>query len=126
MRTRIPSAFEVAGVALFVGLIALAPPTLADHIEGHNRSDPIFPVPLPSREHFNGGAAFVSALGPVGGMETTNTEFDITYVSDGATPASEIAIDVGYLTEGGYCLTIRGCYRPSGAYTSDIVVRFYT
>ena len=102
MRTDISAAIRTAGVAFVLGLIALTQPTLADHIEGHNNSDPIWPVPLPGREHFNGGAAFVTAIGPIGGMEISNTEFDITYVSDGATPASEIAIDVGYLTEAGY------------------------
>ena len=37
---------------------------------------------------------FVSLFGPVGGTIITNTQFDITYVSDGITPASDIVIGV--------------------------------
>ena len=64
------------------------------HIPGHQDSDPVFPMPIPGREFFDGGALFVSAIGPVEGTIITNTQFDITYVSDGMTPASDIAIDV--------------------------------
>ncbi len=37
---------------------------------------------------------FVTAIGPLGGSEIFNTSFDITYVSDGATPASDLHITV--------------------------------
>ena len=67
----------------------------ADHIPGHDNDDPIFPVPIPGQEFFSGGILFVTALGPHGGSEIHNTTFDITYVSDGATPASDLHITVG-------------------------------
>jgi len=69
----------------------------ADHIDGHNDDDPIFPVPIPGQQFFSGGIIFVTALGPPGGREIHNTRFDITYVSDGATPASDMLIVVGML-----------------------------
>lgn len=74
-------------------------PCWAGHIPGHQDSDPVFPMPIPGREFFEGGgnegAVFlVDAIGPVGGNIITNTKFDITYVSDGITPASDIVIGV--------------------------------
>ena len=67
----------------------------ADHIPNHDNDDPIFPVPIPGKEFFSGGIMFVTAIGPPGGSEIHNTIFDITYVSDGATPASDLHITVG-------------------------------
>jgi len=67
----------------------------ADHIPSHSNADPIFPVPLPGQEIFTGGILFVTAIGPQGGQELHNTSFDITWVSDGATPASDLHITVG-------------------------------
>ncbi len=67
----------------------------ADHIPGHSNDDPIFPVPIPGQEYFDGGILFVTAIGPPSGSEIFNTSFDITYVSDGATPASDLHITVG-------------------------------
>ncbi len=75
-------------------------PCWAGHIAGHQDSDPVFPVPIPGREFFDGGALFVTAIGPVEGTVITNTQFDITYVSDGITPASDIAIDVSAPVDG--------------------------
>lgn len=72
--------------------VALPIATYADHIAGHDNCDPTFPMPIPGQEFFNGGILFVSLIGPVGGSLITNTTFDITYVSDGATPASEIQL----------------------------------
>jgi hypothetical protein len=69
----------------------------ADHIPGHQDDDPLFPVPLPGQKHFNGGIAFITAIGPAGGSEVFNTTFDITLVSDGETPASDLIIVVGML-----------------------------
>jgi len=74
-------------------------PCWAGHIPGHQDSDPVFPMPIPGREFFEGGGDegavfFVSFFGPVGGTIITNTQFDITYVSDGITPASDIVIGV--------------------------------
>jgi hypothetical protein len=66
----------------------------ADHIPGHNNSDPTFPVPLPGADVFTGGAISISAIGPPAGTIITNTTFDITYVSDGATPASNLLLEV--------------------------------
>jgi hypothetical protein len=79
----------------FVLAASLAAPALADHINDHDPCDPVFPAPLPGQEHFSGGAAWVSAIGPIGGSEVTNARFDITYVSDGETPASEMLLNVG-------------------------------
>ncbi len=75
-------------------------PCWAGHIAGHQDSDPVFPVPIPGREFFDGGALFVTAIGPVEGTIITNTQFDITYASDGITPASDIAIDVSAPVDG--------------------------
>ncbi len=69
----------------------------ADHIPNHNNDDPIFPVPIPGQQFFSGGILFVTAIGPPGGSEIHNTIFDITYVSDGATPASDLHITVGMM-----------------------------
>ena len=69
----------------------------ADHIPNHDNDDPIFPVPIPGQDFFSGGILFVTAIGPPGGSEIFNTSFDITYVSDGATPASDLHITVGML-----------------------------
>ena len=81
-------AITIAGLAL----AAVPTTTLADHIAGHDNCDPVFPTPIPGEEHFTGGVLFVTAIGPVEGDIITNTTFDITYVSDGATPASEIQL----------------------------------
>jgi hypothetical protein len=81
---------------------ALATPAVGDHIPGHDNSDPVFPVPLPTEEFFNGGVVFVTAIGPAAGTEITNTTFDITWVSDGITPASDLMIEVGVLLETGF------------------------
>jgi len=69
----------------------------ADHIPGHSNDDPIFPVPIPGQEFFSGGGVilFVTAIGPLSGSEIFNTSFDITYVSDGVTPASDLHITIG-------------------------------
>ncbi|MCC6908553.1 MAG: hypothetical protein IT430_11465 [Phycisphaerales bacterium] len=77
----------------------------ADHIPGHHNYDPTWPVPIPGREFFNGGVLFVDAIGPLGGYEITNATFDITYVSDGATPASDIVIVAAIQTQSGYLET---------------------
>jgi hypothetical protein len=82
-------------------MFVLAGSAAADHIPGHNNNDPIFPVPIPGQEFFDGGILFVTALGPFAGSEITNTEFDITFVSDGATPASDLLIFVSYFSEAG-------------------------
>lgn len=76
-----------------------ASPALADHIHGHHDNDPLHPVPIPGEDFFTGGAMFVTAIGPVGGREILNTRFDITFISDGATPASELFLIVGLVVE---------------------------
>ena len=70
-------------------------PCWAGHIPGHQDSDPVFRMPIPGREFFEGGGTegsvlFFTAIGPVEGTIITNTQFDITYVSDGITAASDI------------------------------------
>lgn len=88
--------------ALLISLAVVSPPVLADHIDGHDDDDPVHPVPIPGEDFFTGGAMFVTAIGPVGGSEILNTRFDITFVSDGATPASELLLNVGLLIEDGF------------------------
>ena len=89
-------------VVTAAALCLLGSSASADHINDHLNSDPEWPVAFPTREFFSGGAAFVTAIGPFAGWEVTNAVFDITWVSDGTTPASELAIDVGVRTEAGY------------------------
>ncbi len=91
-------------VVLFAGLALLVSPvgTLGDHIPNHDNCDDTFPMPIPGQEFFDGGVVFVNLIGPVDGHEITNTTFDITYVSDGATPASDIQLH-GFITvDGGF------------------------
>lgn len=85
-----------------LSVLALAGAAMADHIPGHDDSDPVFPVPIPGQDFFDGGIIFVTAIGPAAGTEITNTTFDITYVSDGLTPASDLLIEVGILLDTGY------------------------
>jgi hypothetical protein len=91
---------RTSAIALTISLAAVLP-VRADHIPGHDDADPVFPVPIPGQEDFSGGAAWVSAIGPFGGSEIFNARFDITYVSDGATPASNMLLNVGLLIEDG-------------------------
>lgn len=72
-----------------------AMPARADHIDGHSDNDPVHPVPLPGEDFFSGGAVWMTAIGPRGGSEIINTWWDVTFVSDGATPASELYFNVG-------------------------------
>jgi len=57
----------------------------------------------PDREFFpNFGISF-SIQGPYEGAEITNTTFDLTFVSDGTTPASDLSMKLGLeLTQQGY------------------------
>lgn len=89
-------------VSMITGLALLATPsvTRADHIPNHDNCDPTFPMPVPGQEFFNGGVLFVNLIGPVEDHVITNTTFDITYVSDGATPASDIQLH-GFITVDG-------------------------
>ncbi len=82
---------SVVAVGLVVSLSSAA---LANHIPGHSNSDPIFPVPIPGQEFFDGGILFVTAIGPQSGREIVHTSFDITFVSDGATPASNLLVNI--------------------------------
>lgn len=75
-----------------IAFSAISTVTLADHIGIHEPCDPIFPCPLPGEEFFTGGAMWVSLIGPVEDSVITNTTFNITWVSDGATPASTLEL----------------------------------
>ena len=77
------------------GLALASPAALADHIPGHDDCDPVFPIPLPGEEFWNGNGAvfFVTFIGPLAGSVVTNTTYDITYFSDGTTPASELFME---------------------------------
>ncbi len=81
----------------------------ADHIDGHKACDPIFPCPLPGQEHFTGGAMWVSLIGPVEDSIITGTTFDITWVSDGATPASDLELHGSVQVDEGFAeFTVTG------------------
>ena len=102
--------YQVLTVSAFVIAVGLAVSGFtrgvqAEHIPNHNDDDPIFPVPIPGQEFFDGGILFVTAIGPQGGREIHNTSFDITYVSDGATPASDLHITVGMVLGQNYVET---------------------
>jgi hypothetical protein len=75
---------------------------LADHIPGHDNSDPIFPVPIPGQSDFSGGGSilFVSLIGPNDGANIYDTNLDITYVSDGITQASDIILVASMIVDG--------------------------
>jgi len=83
-------------------LVASAGATLADHVSGHDDCDPTFPAPIPGEEFFNGGGAvvFVTLIGPVADTLVTSTTFDITFVSDGEMPASELELGVRFSVNG--------------------------
>jgi len=95
MKYRVLSISALCVIATGLAVSGFPRGVQADHIPDHNNDDPIFPVPIPGEEFFNGGILFVTAIGPPGGSEIFNTSFDITYVSDGATPASDLHITVG-------------------------------
>ena len=76
----------------WLAIAAIPTTTLADHIDGHDNCDPVFPCPLPGEEFFHGGIIWVTLIGPVEDDIITNTTFDITWVSDGATPASDLLL----------------------------------
>ncbi|MHC5114433.1 MAG: hypothetical protein ACYTGP_08410 [Planctomycetota bacterium] len=87
--------------AAAVGLLAWGHPASADHIPGHSNEDPTFPVPIPGQSEFSGGAMWVTAIGPVGGSEMHSATFDITFVSDGQTPASDLLLNVSLFIDEG-------------------------
>ena len=97
MKYRVLSVSVVCVIATGLAVSGFPRDVQADHIPGHSNDDPIFPVPIPGQEFFTGGIIFITAIGPLGGSEIHNTSFDITYVSDGATPASDLHITVGMM-----------------------------
>jgi len=80
----------VAALAILVG----APGAIADPITGGPRGA-TYVFPIPGQGFFDGGFLFVDGFGPDVGSIITNTTFDIRYVSDGTTPASELDIHLG-------------------------------
>ena len=97
MNTKIRASVLITA-AITVGALPIS--FKADHIPGHDNCDPTFPMPIPGQEFFSGGVLFVTLIGPVEDSIITNTTFDITYVSDGATPASEIQLHGTILLNG--------------------------
>lgn len=74
----------------------------ADHIPGHQNDDPVFPVPFPGQADWNGGGTivFLVLIGPDGGTTIYTTTLDITYVSDGVTPAANLVIVASLFVDG--------------------------
>ena len=90
------------------GLAMTSTAARSDHIPGHENCDPEFPAPLPGQEFFDGGVLFATLIGPLEDSVITNTTFDITYVSDGATPASDLFIEIAVQVDDKFrefCLT---------------------
>ena len=75
-----------------LALSVISTATRADHINGHSECDPIFPCPMPGESDFNGGVMWVQLIGPVEDSIISGTTFDITWVSDGTTPASDLLL----------------------------------
>jgi hypothetical protein len=89
-------------LVLIAALNAAASSAHADHIPGHGNGDPTFQVPLPGPDFFTGGAIAITAIGPPAGTVIKNTTFDITYVSDGATPASNRLLEISAQVNGDF------------------------
>ncbi|MHC5110473.1 MAG: hypothetical protein ACYTHJ_11415 [Planctomycetota bacterium] len=89
-------------VAMIAAMTLSGNTAQADHIPGHNDDDPIFPAPIPGKGDFNGGGVilFVTLIGPDGGTTIYNTSLDITYVSDGVTPASDLVLEISTFVDG--------------------------
>ena len=81
-------------MTLIISATLLVASAGADHIPGHDDCDPTHPMPMPGQEFFDGGALFVTFIGPIEDAIVTNTTFDITYVSDGTTPAADLSIHI--------------------------------
>lgn len=86
---------------LGLSVLAMAP-LRADHIPGHDPCGPHFPVPIPGPGGFHGGATFVTLIGPVEGTLINGTTIRVHYVSDGATPASELELVIVVPVDSGY------------------------
>ncbi len=87
---------HVARLCAFI-VLGFGSAVWADHIPGHDPLDPTFPVPLPGPQFFNGGVLFGTFIGPVEGTQILNTTYDITYVSDGTTPAANLLIEMSVM-----------------------------
>lgn len=88
-----------SAVTAGLALAGVQPTVYADHIFGHDDCDTTFPMPIPGQEHFTGGVMWVSLIGPIDESIVTGTTFDITYVSDGATPASELLMILSLMVD---------------------------
>lgn len=89
-------------LAVVTGLALSAGQVRANHIPGHSNDDPIFPCPFPTQEFWNGDCviAFITLIGPDGGETIYTTNLDITYVSDGVTPPSDLIIVISTFVDG--------------------------
>jgi hypothetical protein len=99
-RTRTVFGATITGLAL----LATSSATLADHIPNHEDCDQTFPMPIPGAEHCcgDGSILWVTMIGPIDDYVIINTTFEITYVSDGATPASDIQLHGTAMVDGGF------------------------
>jgi len=91
-------------IAMFTALAfsAISTVTLADHINDHKACDPIFPCPMPGENDFHGGIMWVTLIGPVEDSVISNTTFNITWVSDGSSPASDLLLHGTVMVDNGF------------------------
>ena len=113
-----------------VGLLLVAClPTFADHFPGHDPCALTHTLTIPGKEFFNGQglALFISYIGPPSDSIITNTTFDITFVSDGTMPASELEFLVGIgLVEGFVDVSVLGSDLGFGSGLGIFVGTFQT
>ncbi len=92
-------------VVLFAGVALWVAPfdTAAEHIPNHEDCDLTFPMPIPGQDECckEGQVMFVTLIGPIDEYVITNTTFDITYVTDGVTPASDLQLHGTLTLQGG-------------------------
>lgn len=81
-------------IAACMAFFAAAVPARAGIVPAQPRGATTFTFAIPGQEFFDGGFLFVDGFGPEVGTIITNTTVHIMYVSDGATPASDIDIHI--------------------------------
>ena len=83
-----------------VSAIMAVQAVVAGHVPGHDDCDLVFPVPLPDEQTYNGGIIFVTSIGPFPEVQILETVVSIRYVSDGATPARDLLLNIQVPVDG--------------------------